>query len=352
MKQHLAVVALACLGFGAHANPVGPTVVSGSASFSTVAGTLTVTNGAGAIINWQSFSIASGERTIFQQSASSTVLNRVAGGSPSSILGMLDSPGRVFLINPNGIVFGSGAQVSVGALVASSLDIGNADFLAGNYRFAAAGSPGAVELAAGATINAAPAGYVVLLAPSVQVGGVINAPSGVIGLGAGDPLELAFTSGTLTGITAGTTFSGMVDATGTLNAPSLIVTAASASIGGGGGGGVSIGGGSAVPISGSITLSSTDSTVTIETGGSLSISGGSALSSTDSTVTTAGSLTLRTQSATTSRALTSQTSPVTTGGGAVSIAGSRVSTQGAAVTTASTPDTPITLNLQKRELAF
>ena len=61
-----------------YASPVGPTVVNGSASFSTQGNLLTVTNSPGAILNWHSFSIGQGEITSFiQQSAASVVLNRV-----------------------------------------------------------------------------------------------------------------------------------------------------------------------------------------------------------------------------------------------------------------------------------
>jgi len=76
------------------------------------------------IINWQTFSIGANEITRFlQQSQASAVLNRVAAGNPSQILGALQSNGRVFLINPSGIVFGAGAQVDVAGLVASSLNL-------------------------------------------------------------------------------------------------------------------------------------------------------------------------------------------------------------------------------------
>ena len=96
-----------------------------------------IVNTPNAIINWGSFSIGANEITRFlQQSASSAVLNRVAAGlSPSSILGALQSNGRVFLINPNGIVFGAGSQINVGGLVASTMNLSNEDFLAGRMRF-------------------------------------------------------------------------------------------------------------------------------------------------------------------------------------------------------------------------
>jgi len=42
-----------------------------------------------------------------QQSSQSAVLNRVVGSSRSEILGSLLSNGQVYLINPNGIMFGA-----------------------------------------------------------------------------------------------------------------------------------------------------------------------------------------------------------------------------------------------------
>lgn len=67
------------------ANPTGPAVAAGSASFATAGKTLTVTNTPSAIINWQGFSIGAGEATRFQQqSAASAVMNRVVGQDPSA----------------------------------------------------------------------------------------------------------------------------------------------------------------------------------------------------------------------------------------------------------------------------
>ena len=124
----------------AHANPTDPTVVHGSAQLARPgANALDVTTSPNAVIHWKGFSIGAGETTRFlQPSASSAVLNRVTGADPSAILGRLLSNGRVFLVNPHGIVFGEGAVVDTAGLVASTLGITDADFLAGRYRFDAA----------------------------------------------------------------------------------------------------------------------------------------------------------------------------------------------------------------------
>jgi filamentous hemagglutinin family protein len=187
----LAVAVAACFtALPAHAVPSNPTVVSGSATFSTSGSTLTVTNTPKAIINWQSFSIDAGETVRFvQQSASSAVLNRVTGADPSHILGALQSNGKVFLINPNGILFGAGARIDVNGLVASTLDITDADFLSGRLRFEADRvNPGGVSNAG--QIATPAGGFVYLLAPNVENSGVITTPSGEAILAAGHSIEI------------------------------------------------------------------------------------------------------------------------------------------------------------------
>jgi len=90
-----------------------------------------------AILNWHNFSIAADETVRFSQpSISSIALNRVIGVDPSVILGQLQANGRIFLINPNGILFGAGAQINVGGLLATTLQTRDDDFMAGRYLFA------------------------------------------------------------------------------------------------------------------------------------------------------------------------------------------------------------------------
>ena len=109
-------VLLAFSNTTAMANPMGGSVVAGQATINSSGSTLTVNQSTQrAVINWQDFSINSGELTQFNlPNSASAVLNRVTGGNPSSLLGSLQSNGQVFLINPNGIVFGQNATIDVG----------------------------------------------------------------------------------------------------------------------------------------------------------------------------------------------------------------------------------------------
>jgi len=169
--------------------PVAPQVVSGSAAITTSGSAMTVTNSANAIINWQGFSINQGESTRFiQPSAASAVLNRITGGDASRILGLLQSNGKVLLINPNGILFGPDSRVDVNGLIASSLGISNQDFLAGKMNFSAGPVAGKVENQG--TITVPGGGQVYLIAPDVANSGIITAPNGDILLVAGKEVLL------------------------------------------------------------------------------------------------------------------------------------------------------------------
>jgi filamentous hemagglutinin family protein len=169
--------------------PSGPQTVNGQASFNTQGNSLTITNSPNSIINWQGFSIASNEAVRFiQQSSSSAVLNRVIGQDPSRILGLLQSNGRVFLINPNGILFGQGSRIDVNGLVASTLDISNQDFLAGKYNFTEGSVSGSIQNQG--TITTPAGGKVYLIAANVENSGIINSPGGDVILAAGHNVQL------------------------------------------------------------------------------------------------------------------------------------------------------------------
>jgi len=167
--------------------PQGADIVAGSAEISTKDDTMEVNVTTEKMIaNWQSFSIAQPEAVHFYQPSSSSVaLNRVVGADPSSILGTLTATGKLFLINPNGILFGPNSYVDTAGLVASTLNISNEDFLAGRYTFYGQG---------GSVVNqgyiSAPGGYVALLGSSVENSGVIEASLGSVALASGRAITL------------------------------------------------------------------------------------------------------------------------------------------------------------------
>ena len=139
--QALAVALVLSFAAAAQAGPVGGVVAAGAATISSSGTATTITqSSANTVINWQSFGIAAGEAVRFVQPGSSSVaLNRVVGADASAIFGSLSANGKVFLVNPNGILFGRGSSVNVGGLVASTLNISDADFMTGNFSFAGPG---------------------------------------------------------------------------------------------------------------------------------------------------------------------------------------------------------------------
>ncbi|NGX32016.1 MAG: Heme/hemopexin-binding protein [Candidatus Anoxychlamydiales bacterium] len=88
------------------------------------------------IINWDKFNINENEIINFVQPHDySCVLNRIIGQTKTTILGSLLSNGKVFLINPNGIIIGKNAQIDVDSFFASTLDLKEVDFNFDNEMF-------------------------------------------------------------------------------------------------------------------------------------------------------------------------------------------------------------------------
>ncbi|MDB5960557.1 MAG: filamentous hemagglutinin N-terminal protein [Massilia sp.] len=189
----------------ARGGPAGPVVASGQVQVSRPnAQTTVITQGSPkAILNWNSFDVAAGELVDFRQpSAASVILNRVGGGQASTIAGRISANGQVFLVNPEGVLFGSGARVDVGSLVASTLAITDQDFLAGRYVFEG-GSPYYSSVVNQGSLSAAERGTVALLGGQVRNDGTITARLGTIGLAGGGKVTLDFAGDGLTRITVG-----------------------------------------------------------------------------------------------------------------------------------------------------
>ncbi len=176
----------------AGALPTGMNVVSGQATATQAGSQLTVSNSAGAVLNWQSFNIGAAHAVRFEQpNAASKVLNRVVGNNPSQIFGKLSSNGEVWLVNPYGVLFGRDARVDVGSLVVSTLNIGNDNWRAG--RFSLTGGAGAdAGIVNQGELRTTTGGRVLLLAGAggVRNEGLITAPDGQVALAAGASVDL------------------------------------------------------------------------------------------------------------------------------------------------------------------
>ncbi|MGJ7505282.1 MULTISPECIES: GLUG motif-containing protein [unclassified Variovorax] len=199
-------LALSAAGVCVRAAPTGGAVAVGSGSISQNGGGTTITQTSQNLaINWASFGIAAGERVAFVQAGAGAIaLNRVLGSEVSRIDGSLTANGQVWILNPNGVLFGAGAQVSVGGLVASTLGLSDADFMAGSRSFSAGGNQGSVINQGSLT-----GGYVALLGKQVSNEGTVITANGTTALAAGDKVTLSFSGNQLLSV--------LVDG-GTLNA--------------------------------------------------------------------------------------------------------------------------------------
>ena len=175
------------------ANPSGGVVTSGAADITQTSSTTTITQRSNnAIINWDSFNIAGNETTHFEQPSNGIALNRISPMmGASEIYGHLSATGKIILVNQAGIYFGSGAQVDVGGMIASTKDVTTTNFLAGKYIFDQ--TPEAYYN--GSIINqgkiaAADNGLIALLGAGVRNDGVIQAHMGNVILASGDKFTI------------------------------------------------------------------------------------------------------------------------------------------------------------------
>ncbi|OYU12933.1 MAG: hypothetical protein CFE38_04850 [Comamonadaceae bacterium PBBC1] len=170
--------------------PQGAQVAQGVVSVSQSGHQMAITQSTPkAVVNWQSFDIGQNAKvTVLQPSSQSVLLNRVLSDNPTQILGQLQANGQVVLVNPKGIVVGSDGSVSASAFTASTLNISDADFMAGNMRYTRDGSTG--QVINKGRIEVAPGGYVALLGASVSNEGQIIAPQGGVALGAADTVTV------------------------------------------------------------------------------------------------------------------------------------------------------------------
>ena len=180
-KISLVVVALIGSVTMLSAAPSGGTLTSGSANIAQNGATTNITqNTDKATINWQNFSIGSNETVNFHMpSTNSIALNRVVGNERSVIDGALNANGQVWILNSNGVLFNKSASINTAGLVATTKNISDADFNAGNYKFTGDSTASIVNMG---TIEASNSGYVALLANTVQNDGTIKAYKGSVHL--------------------------------------------------------------------------------------------------------------------------------------------------------------------------
>ncbi|WP_326941689.1 two-partner secretion domain-containing protein [Actimicrobium sp. GrIS 1.19] len=190
-RRKLVAAALALTAVGAQAGPEGGQVVSGSAGIQQAGATTTINQASQNLsLNWRSFNVGAAETVNFvQPSASAVAVNRIADRNGSQIFGHLNANGQVYLINPNGILFGRGAQVNVGGLVASTLDVSDANLSGAVRSFSGNGTGSVVNQGA---LTATNGGYIALLGNQVSNHGSISAPQGAVALGAGSAATLTF----------------------------------------------------------------------------------------------------------------------------------------------------------------
>ena len=176
--------------------PVGGQVAAGQAAISQSGANMQINQGSQqAIINWQGFNIGSSAAVnVNQPNRQATLLNRVNSVDHTQIDGRLTANGQVFILNSKGVVFGPGAKVDVGGLVAGAMKITDADFLAGNYKF----TQGEGVVTNMGELSAKEAGFIALLAPEVRNEGIIRAKLGAVVLAAGEEVTLTNSASGLT----------------------------------------------------------------------------------------------------------------------------------------------------------
>lgn len=191
--------------------PSGESVAFGSATFDR--GTplkLTVNQTSNKLItNWNSFDVGSAATVQFvQPNTNSVVLNRVTSGSPTEIAGKVSANGQFILVNPNGVLFSAGSQVSASSITASTLQIENTSVAAGSYVFNRGSATGTVENRGTLTASA---GSVSLLAPSIKNSGSMSANGGNVAL-------LSATQVSAGAITQASSIAGSIQQSGTVQA--------------------------------------------------------------------------------------------------------------------------------------
>ena len=179
--------------------PTGANITQGSANITQNGNTLNIHQNTQRLsTNWDTFNIGQDATVNFnQQNQSSIAINRVLDSNASQIMGRLNANGQVFLLNPNGVIFSKTAQVNVGGLVASTLNLNDNDIQ--NGKFTLTGNPNSTARVENhGSIQTLSGGTVALIAPNVKNTGRISSPNGTTHLTAASQVTLALQDGSLT----------------------------------------------------------------------------------------------------------------------------------------------------------
>ncbi len=202
----------------AFAGPEGAQVVRGNVQIERNGNQTVIRAGDRSIINYRNFNIGSNESVQFIQPGSqSRVLNRINSAAPTRIDGSLSANGRVYIVNPAGVVFGRGSVVNVSGLFAAAGNISDRDFVNGVDR---------VTGMAGSVVNHGDlrGQSIVLAGSSVANMGNIVAPEGTVAMAAGQDMVISQRDGAMhvrvSGTASGDANNAAVTNTGTIDTTS------------------------------------------------------------------------------------------------------------------------------------
>ncbi|MBW4577936.1 MAG: filamentous hemagglutinin N-terminal domain-containing protein, partial [Aphanothece sp. CMT-3BRIN-NPC111] len=212
--------------------PTGSAVTSGTATIQQTGSQMTINQASDrAIINWGDFSIGATEQVTFKQPGiTSATLNRVTGNTASNIFGVLKANGQIFLINPNGILFGTSAKIDVSGLAASTLNVSDNDFLDFStnkpYTLTSVSGKNPASVENQGTITVRNSGFAALVAPQVRNSGIINASLGKVVLAGGTAATVDFTGDGLISLTVDPNVVKQVTHTGNITANGGVIALA------------------------------------------------------------------------------------------------------------------------------
>ena len=220
-----------------NALPTGGRVVAGNATISQTQNANSASMNINqtsqrAVVNWDSFNVGKNATVNFNQPNSSAVtLNRVTGVTQSMVEGVVNANGQVVLVNPNGVTISKGGEINAAGVVATTMDIGNKDFMDGKSTYKGNGKGAVVNEGKISTND--PNGYIALLAPEVRNEGYLLAkkgPDNTVALASGKQVTLDFRGDHLISVNVDrSVYQGLIENKRIIEVPGgLVVVAAGA----------------------------------------------------------------------------------------------------------------------------